>query len=320
MAEKNASLTERSKKRSNRFWFLLGLALVIIFGMAYCGLQNRYYGRTVNETPVDLRNDPDSRLKPTSGEFDDFRPGEGFLEATPTDIEMNGVVLGSQAEAIVTMTAKQAPIQFIGMELAETQEGGFILGGSCEPNRIIQKDSTCSIKVMWNPVALRQIQNTLNIRWREDNPGVFEEGRTTISLKAQSTDSKDCVICETPCKDKEAEIKQKAALFDGREGEVDEKGNVTIDGETYTAQEDLLIDKDKQIVGIVEPEKIPLSLDNKLMGTISKTGDVLGPDGKALGRLLGDDTIVDSSLNVLGAAVPVISVMNTQGKVIGKVR
>ena len=384
MAEKNASLTERSKKRSNGFWLLLGLALLIIGGMAYMGLQGGYYGQRVAEQPVDLTNDPDSGIKKTSGDFDEFRSGEGFLEASPTSVDMNGVVLGSQAEAIVTLTAKQVPIQFIGMELAEEQDGGFLLAGSCEPNKVIPKDGTCSIKVMWNPVTLRQIQNTLNIRWKEDYAGVFDEGHTEISLRAQSTDSKDCVICETPCKDKETVIDRRAALFDGQEGIVEDQdgvitlngekyiikgnkiydkngkpvgtvnddgtvtingekyqvkdnllldkdgkvvgtierggsGTVTIGGATYAVKDDLIIDKDGNIIGIVEPEKIPLALDNKLMGTISKSGDVVGKDGTAIGRLLGDDTIVDSSLNVLGAAVPVISVMNPQGKVIGKV-
>ena len=319
MADKNSSLGERSKKRGNRFLLLLGLALLILGGMAYCGMQGGRYGRRAGEQPVQIIEDDDPRLKNTKGEFENFRPGEGYLEATPLNVEMNGVVLGSQAEAIVTLTAKQAPILFVGMELAETQEGGFVLGGTCEPNKVIQKDATCSLKVMWNPTTLRQIQNTLSIRWREDNPAVFEEGYTTVSLKAQSTDSKDCVICETPCKDKEAEIKKFATTFDGKLVEIGKDGKATIDGEEYTIKDGLGYDKEGNIVLVADPEKIPLTFDNQVMGTISNTGDVLGKDGKSLGRLLGDDTIVDSSLNVLGAAVPVVSVMNSQGKVIGKV-
>jgi len=318
MAEKNTSLGEKSKKRSNRILFLVGLALVFL-GLAYCGMTGNFYGQRSAEKPLDWTSDNDVRTDPTRGDFDDFRPGEGILEAQPSSVEMNGVVLGSQAESIVTLTARQMPILFIGMELAEVQQDGFIIGGTCEPNRIISKDDNCTLKIMWNPTTLRQIQNTLNIRWKEDDQGVLEIRTLSLPLKAQSTDSKDCVICESPCKDKEAEIVRQAATFDGEVGKVDEKGNVIIGEKTYRANGDLLVDENNNIVGVVEPEKIPLSLDNKLMGTISKTGDVIGPDGQALGRLLGDDTIVDSSLNVLGAAVPVISVMNHQGKVIGKV-
>ncbi|MDY6407792.1 MAG: hypothetical protein SPL08_03715, partial [Pseudomonadota bacterium] len=319
MADNNASLNERSKKRSNRIWFLLGLALIILTLVLIAGLQGGYRGQRTAEQPVDLTSDNDPRLGQTPNEFNRFGSGEGYLEANPTTVEMNGVVLGSAAEAVVTMTAKRGKILFIGMELAEEQEGGFLLAGTCEPNKVIQPDNSCTLKIMWNPTTLRQIQNTLTIRWREDDPGIFDEGKTEIVLKAQSTDSKDCVICETPCKDKEAKIERRAALFNGQHDVVDTKGQVKIGDKTYTVKDELLVNEQNQIVGVVEPEKIPLSLDNKLMGTISDTGDVIGTDGKALGRLLGDDTIVDSSLTVLGAAVPVTSVMNTQGRVIGKV-
>ena len=319
MADKSTSSGEQYKKKSNRFLWLLGLGLIILAGVAYCSLSGGNGGRPQFEENYDWTSNKDTRLQNTKGDFDEFRMGSGVLEAQPSSVVMEGVVLGSHAEAIVTLTARQVPIQFIGMELAEEQQDGFKIEGTCEPNKVIQKDSSCTLKILWNPSTLRQLQNTLNIRWREDDPGVFSDSTLALPIKAQSTDSKDCVICETPCKDKEAEIVRQASLFDGTSGEVDKDNQVTIGDKKYTIKDNLLIDENGKIVGIVEPERIPIGLDNKLMGTISKTGDVLGTDGKALGRLLGDGTIVDSALTVLGVAVPVDSVMDSQGKIIGKV-
>lgn len=320
MSNRNASSTEQYTKKSNRFLLLSGVGIIVLLMLGYCVMSGGVNRPQGGETPIDFTSDIDPRLQGQQGQFDQFGVGLGQLDVSPAAVEMTGVVLGSKAETVVTLTAQNANILFNGMELADiSQENGFIVeNGTCAPNTLITQNNSCTIKVLWNPTDLRQIQNTLNIFWREDNPGVFTDNTLTVSLKGQSTDSKDCVICESPCSDKEEEKKQIASLFTGESGDVNEDGTAVINDKTYVVKEKLLVDKNDEVVGIVEPEKIPLDLNNKVMGTVSKTGTVVNSKGEELGRLLGDGTIVDSSLKVLGAALPVVSVMDNQGKIIGK--
>lgn len=318
MSGRGLSSSEQYTKGSNRKLLFLGLGLLVLFIIALVLLSGRE--ETAPQVPqLDWNSGDFEKAVQNEGEAASFARGNASLEAQPAMVNMEGVVLGSQAEAIVTLTARNAPIEFIGMELAEEQLDGFTLGGTCTPNLKLEQDGSCNIKVIWNPTSLRQLQNILNIRWKEDSPSAFREEVLTLQMKAQSTDSKDCVICESPCKDEAVAEKRMALGLDGKLYEVNDDGTVTINGEKIKVTENgLLINKDGKIVGIVAPDKIPMGLDNKLLGTISPSRDVLAVDGTGLGRLLGDDTIVDSSLKVLGSAIPVVSVMDDKGMIIGK--
>ena len=326
MAEdKTVSSSEQYTKKSNRLILWVGLGLLMLSLVAYCSMMGSSGQRGSVDTPLDTRSDNDPILGGVGSGFETFGDGTAQLVAEPASVRMDNVVLGSQAEAVVVLTAKNAPVLFLGQELAEQQEDGFTFSGTCQPNMHIAQNESCSLKVLWNPTALRQLQNTLMIRWREDSPTVYKDMSTTISLTGQSTDSKGCVICESKCDDKSAEVARQASLFSGETGDVytDENGQerVKINGKEYLVKEGLLFDPETgAIVGIVEPERIPMSLDNRILGTITKTQDVLSVDGKQLGRLLGDGTIVDSTLKVVGAAIPIVSVMDDQGKIIGKMQ
>ncbi len=317
MSERLSS-SEQYAKKSNRRLLLMGLGLLVLFIVALV-LMSGGEKKVQQPSGIDWNsNDFDKAALGDSAGIG-FARGTAELAALPPEVIMDGVVLGAQAESIVTLTAKNAPIEFIGLEMEDSEEGGFVFGGTCTPNLKLAENASCTVRVSWNPTSLRQIQNTLNIRWREDNPAVIRANTLALQLRAQSTDSKDCVICETPCKDEDAVEKKMAMGLDGTLHEVDDEGYVTIDGKRYKVTENgLIIDENGNIIGIVVPDKIPMSLDNKVMGTISKTRDVLAADGTGLGRLLGDDTIADSSLKILGAAVPVVSVMDSKGRVIGK--
>lgn len=319
MSGRGLSSSEQYAKGSNRKLLFLGLGLLVLFVVALIFMSGRE--DTAPQAPQLDWNSADFELAvKNEAEGASFARGSASLEAQPASVNMDGVVLGSQAEAIVTLTARNAPIEFIGMEFAEEQVDGFSIQGTCTPNLKIEQDKSCNVKLLWNPTSLRQLQNILNIRWKEDSPSVFREEILSVQVKAQSTDSKDCVICESPCKDEDVPEKKVAMGLDGQLHEVDDDGTVTINGEKIKVTENgLLINKDGKIVGIVAPDKIPMGMDNKLLGTISPSRDVLAADGVGLGRLLQDDTIVDSSLKVLGAALPVVSVMDDKGLVIGKV-
>lgn len=315
--ERRLSSSEQYIKSSNKKLVLIGLLCLVIGFVAWLFISE-YKKEAPDQTSIDFSTQDFDVMSGKKPDLALFPRGTATLDITPRQVDMNNVVLGSKAESVITLTAQNAPILFLGAELAEIQQDGFTIDAACKPNMRLEIDASCNIKVLWNPVALRQIQNVLTVRWKEDSPSVFREERTTVEIKAQSTDSKDCVICEDIRK--EAEKKPKMAMgLDGKLYEVDEDGYVTIDGKKYKVTENgLLVDENGNIVGIAAPDLIPIGIDNQFLGTISDTRDVIAPNGDKLGRLLGDNTIVDSSLKVLGAAVPVVSVMDDNGSVIAK--
>lgn len=315
--EKTLSSSEQYVKKSNRRLLFIGLGLLVLFLIALLLLS---------EKPQ--QGAPVSQVIPGMGEYAGgitgdggrvaFSRGSADLAAQPSQVSLDNVVLGSQVEAIVILTAKEAPIRLLSAQFAETQQDGFVFEGTCAADTVIPMNQSCTVKILWNPVALRQIQNTLVVRWREDNPAVFRDSTLNVLVKAQSTDSADCVICEDVRA--QAEKKRQVAMgLDGNLYEVGDDGTVIINGKKYTVTENgLIVDENGNIVGIVEPQKIPVGLNNQILGSISDRQDVIAADGQKLGRLLGDDTIVDASLTVLGAALPVVSVMDDAGQVIGK--
>lgn len=73
---------------------------------------------------------------------------------------------------------------------------------------------------------------------------------------------------------------------------------------------------------IVKPTimMVPLNVENKLMGTVTDKREVLDFDGNLVGHLLGDNTIVNEKLEVLGKAIHVVEAILENGKVVGRVK
>ncbi|MDR2901739.1 MAG: hypothetical protein LBU87_01335 [Lactobacillales bacterium] len=314
---RSVSASEQYVKSSNKKIILFGVIFLLIALIAWFFIAE-YKQEAPDRTSIDFTSSAFDRTTGKDASLANFPRGSAALSVQPTLVTMDNVVLGSRAEAVVTLTAQNAPILFLGASLAELQQDGFILDSSCTQGARLEANTSCNIRVLWNPVALRQIQNNLNITWKEDNPSIFKNETTTVQIRAQSTDSKDCVICE----DVRAQAEKEPVMamgVDGQLHEVDPEGYVTVDGQRYRVTENgLIMDENGNILGVATPQMIPMGINNQLLGTISDTRDVIGQNGEKLGRLLGDNTIVDSSLNVLGAALPVVPVMDENGNVIAK--
>lgn len=319
MAEnRSLSSSEQYVKKSSRRLLFLGLGLGILFIIALAlipGGEKKVTPQKSYDYNVESEFEKASGVSKASllpyGSDARFAPN-------PAQVNMTNVVLGSKAEALIVLTAEKAPILFLGMELAETQQDGFTLESTCVPNTQIAQGSSCNVKVLWNPVELRQISNILYVRWRVDDAATYQEERTSIQLTAQSTDSKDCVICENIANAAEKKAR-KAMSFSGQLIDLEEDGTFTLDGKKFKlADNDLILDENGNIWGVAEPERIALDMKHKIIGTISSTQDVVDANGETLGRVLGDGTIVTPDLKVIGAALPVVSVMDLQGNVIGK--
>ncbi len=312
------SSSEQYIKKSNRRLLIIGILLLIGFLFALSLFSGEREEQRDTST-INYRNDLTLDMGNSGGDVNLFARGDAQLKLTPEQVDMNNVVIGSEVEAVVTLTAENTPIIFLGYALAEEQPDGFKLETSCTPESSIAVGATCNIKVLWNPVSLRQLQNTLTIRWREDSQTSFRERQSTVLIRAQSTDSKDCVICEDVRKEALAKPKMAAGL-NGEMYEVEKDGYITLEDGTRVrmTENGVFVDETGNIVAIAEPDRLPLDLNSTVMGTVADTGDVVNANGETVGRLLGDDTIVDTSVTVLGAAVPVVSVMDDKGIVIGK--
>lgn len=318
MAEnRSLSSSEQYIKKSNRRLVFagLGLFLLVFFIWIFTASEKQ---EVIPQQPRDFTSDDFVGFNDPNKGADALSSGKGRLVSNPAQVEMNNVVLGSKAEALIVLTAENAPILFQGYELAETQQDGFTIESGCTPGGRIETGASCNVKVLWNPVELRQIQNILNVRWRLDDGATYHEDTTSIRISAQSTDSKDCVICETVAEDAKKKPRM-GMLLDGQLAEIDEDGNITLGDKTYRVDANgIIVDENGNIVGVVEPERIPLDMTSQIIGTISPTQDVVNANGETVGRLLGDGTIVSPTLDIIGSAVPVLSVMDDYGNVIGK--
>lgn len=318
MAQNRESLSELSRRRTSWILSILGLIVLLLFIMVLCSM------RTKKEAPVVREEAPEYILNSTLGDSEsdvklpEYGTQDAQLIVTPSEVFLDNVVLGSQAEAVLVLRAANGPVKISEKYLAEDSETGFTLSGTCMNTTQLDEDQECSLKVSWAPVVVQTIQNTLTIVWEENHPRVLEKSRTQIQLKASSTDSKECVCCEIE-KEKVEKIPRKAVTINGEEIELNDDGTVTIDGKTYEVTGEVVIDPDTgDLLAIVEPQRVALSLENEYLGMVTDARTVLDEKGEVLGRLLGDDTLVDSNFNVLGAAIPLVSVLDAQGAVIGK--
>ena len=234
------SSSEQYVKKSNRKLLFGGLFLLIIFFVALSFISEKAPVQDTTET-IDWGDEYQTKNDDQGGQLQGFDRGDVSLKVVPEQIDMNNVVIGSQVEALIKLTAENGAVLYKGATFLENQQDGFSMETTCKENESLASGQECLIKVLWNPVSLRQIQNVLTIQWEEDSATAAgfsdREKKTTVQVKAQSTDSKDCVICETTSKD-DAEKEQKYAMgLDGKLHPVGEDGSIVIDGEVIKPTE-----------------------------------------------------------------------------------
>ena len=309
MAQNRESLSEISRRRTSWILFVLGLVVLMLFLAVYCSVRQK-------KQPTAVRAErPEFKVENTLGDDSDgdqglpnFDDAGTRLVVTPPELAFENVVLGSEAEGILVLRAENGPLVFAKKELVHQAENGFELSGSCMEMTHLDRDEECLLKVSWHPMVVQTVQNTLTIEWREDNARVFDNSRTQVQLKAGSTDSKECVCCEIE-KEKEPKVPRKVIGIDGKERDLKPGEKIV---------EDVIVNENNEIVGIVEPERVALGLKNEYLGRVTDRRTVENKDGATLGRLLGDDTLVDSDFKILGGAIPLVSVLDAQGVIIGK--
>ena len=334
MAEnRSLSSSEQYIKKSNRRLVFagLGLFLLVFFIWMFTASEQQH---VIPQQPRDFTSDDFIGYNDPSKTADTLSSGKGRLVSNPAQVDMNNVVLGSKAEALIVLTAENAPILFQGYELAETQQDGFTIESGCTAGRRIEKGASCNVKVLWNPVELRQIQNILNIRWRLDDGATYGEDTTSIRISAQSTDSKDCVICETVAEDAKKKPRM-GMMLNGQLAEIDDDGNISLGGKNYRVDANgNLLDENGNPTGMKLIDGKLYDANGNLIGTVGADGYIRDANGNIIGRINPDGSvtlfgqkgrvtengiIVDENGNIIGVAEPERIPLDMNSKIIGTI-
>lgn len=317
------STSEQYVKRSNRWFFFIGMGLLILFLIILIVSSGEQRTQQEMVTPVNYAT-PDIDLFTSSPEIPkEVSSGKAGLKALPEAINMDNIVLGTEVEIPVTVTAEEANVQILAVQLAEVQKDGFELKeGTCKKGEKLVKGNSCSLYVLWKPLSLRYIQNFVNIKWREDSSLAIRENTLRIPIKAQSTEVKECVVCEAGIGTTEVLRPRSVMDMTGNIlGNVDTEGYVVLNGQKYKVSSDgIVFDENNKIIGVTPPEMLPLGLDSKILGTLNAQGEVISEDGQVIGKMLNDGTIVSLEFKIIGAGIPIVSVMDDFGNVIADVQ
>ncbi len=325
MAQNRASLSQQTQRRSNRILLIIGLMLLLAFMLALCRMSAKKapqnYVQEGGPSGVDViigTPEEEGDVAPV------FRRGDGELKIIPDNkVVMEKVVLGSVSKKTLTLRAENAGVKILSKSF-DTKDVPFQLSGDCMEKDVLPNGESCLLEITWNPQTLVQLQNTLTIQWIEDNPGVFDKQNSVITVSAQSTDSKDCIICK--CNEKEPQdVPPEVVDMEGNSGEVDkEKKTVKIGDKEYPMPEDddpVVRDPETgNPVAFMQPKTVPLSLSNELLGTVEDNRTVLDFDKNKIGRLLGDNTIINDQFEIIGKAIDQVPAMKENGEVIGKMK
>ena len=313
MDDKDAlmSSSEQYIQKSNRTLLLIGVGAFVLFLFALF-----YSMGAFESTPVETTQTADSSVyfpDRSSIDIELNRSADPLLvtqkeknvlalKPSPENVSMEGVVIGGVAESVLTLTAEGGPIRIVSMELVEKQQDGFKIEGACQEDMVLKEGASCNAKVVWQPSSIRRIQNNLSVVWKLDDITMYpppKEKTLIVTIAGQSTDSKDCIICE----DKS-----------GPAEETDKKDEGICDEVTG-----MCLSSSGEILRLIQPERIAISLDGSPLGRVlEKTKEVTNDMGDVVGRVLNDGTVVSKDLKVLGAALGLLPVMNHNGVIIGR--
>jgi hypothetical protein len=173
----------------------------------------------------------DAPEKPTT--VDVFYHWDATLKVNPEQVVLDRGVVGSKVDVILTLTAENTPIRIMKIDFVQQQADGFTFESACSADKVVERGENCTVKIMWNPIKLQQLQNNLIVTWKEESNTAFNEHTTNILVKGQSIDSECCVTCEDSESKKVAEPRMAMGL-DGNLYEVDKDGYITLPDGTQT--------------------------------------------------------------------------------------
>lgn len=116
------SMSEQYVKKSNRRYSFLALCFLQFSALALFAYSGRNQ-QTLSSTPIDYNVDDFERLSRPNADAATFPRGTAALEVMPSAVSMSNVVLGSNVESVITLTAANAPHLLFGSRIGRTTSG-----------------------------------------------------------------------------------------------------------------------------------------------------------------------------------------------------
>ena len=155
MSDEREILThsESYVRKTNHVILMVGIISLIIFILGLMlvlqdDAEEEQYSAPVFTSNDDAFSSQNTTEQEESIEFENINQGEIPITTTPDPVEMGQVVLGTEAENVLTIgTNGRGTIQIVSVELAEPPFDGFSFNEVCK-NRTLRGHQTCDIRPM----------------------------------------------------------------------------------------------------------------------------------------------------------------------------
>ena len=335
MNEELLSSSDQYLKKSNRMLLIIGIIAFLAFLTGVIVLLGGEEQQK-EDAKVTIGNSAESSTNILGGTGDRFnmnmpeeQPTSGIrVVATPEKLVFDQVVLGTEAEGTITLSASSGRVGIVSVEFEDKQPDGFTLENKCKENEILTPDTTCNVVVRWEPKTARTLRSNLSVRWRDESFGIIGK-KVIVPVSAMAIDTSLCGVCDEAPEGGGSvldNLRKKGRVILGPDGKpigyADENGNVYgLDGKKIgTLREDgTVVDDQGYTIGVAEAQRIALGPNGEVIGTILPDGRVIDANGRLIGYALPDGTIVDENGNVIGSAVTTGVAYDKYGNIIGRV-
>ena len=332
MEKENLTHSEKYIRKTNRIILAIGITsfLIFIFGVFLLIKSNQResdYEEPVFTDNADVLNAEATQPLAQNIEFSTIEE-EPPLTTTPNPVPMGQVVLGTEAQNVLTLgTTGKSSVQIVSVDLAEPPADGFTFANGCN-NKTLSGDETCHITMNWAPVVAGNVQNNFIISWYELNLGQSNIKSAKVPVSGNAVTKEDCSICEPiPGADKTKEGDSPAVRNAiGPDGKI--IGSVDADGYVRDANgniigrvgaDGLIVDENGNVIGVADNRQAVYDEFGNLIGYINPDGTAVDKGGNIIGRVLPDGTVIDKDGKVIGRAVDTGFVYDKDGNIIGRV-
>ena len=175
MSKEVLTHSERYVRKTNRVILIIGITSFVVFVLGLLLLLSSGSTESEYQEPEFYEDDnvinPGDDINPlTEGiEFETLGDQEVPITTTPNPIEMGQVVLGTEAENVLTIgTNGRATIKIVSVRLAEPPFDGFVHEDHCSGAEL-RGNQTCNVTMTWTPVVSGNVQNNFIVSWHEAN-------------------------------------------------------------------------------------------------------------------------------------------------------
>ena len=203
MSKEVLTSSERYVRKTNRIILIVGITSFIIF---LFGLLLLFSSGNEVEDPQEIVIADDAevfddieqnKLMDEAIEFDDVEEIDDPITTTPNPVNMGQVVLGTNAENVLTIgTNGRGSLRIISVKLAEPPFDGFTYVDNCTSAEL-RGNQTCNITMKWAPVVSGNVQNNFIISWHETTVSSANAKAQKVPVEGKAITQDECNYCDT---------------------------------------------------------------------------------------------------------------------------